>query len=97
MENPILKYQHNPELILENAGHSFRYYGVDREPNQIAIKEIEDFLSDEWEDFHKFCNFKTNKDGTMSIRFLSHWSPMFIGVSYERVDDLFDDGEWDDA
>jgi hypothetical protein len=90
MENPIVKYQHNPELILENAGHMFRYYGVDRESNPVAIKEIEDYLSNIWEDFDKFCNFKTNKDGTMSIRFLSYWSPMFIGVAYERVNDMFD-------
>lgn len=86
MSNPLLKHQDSSNLIIENAGHGYRYYGVDREPNKEVIKEIEDFMSEKLPRyFHRFCNFKTNKDGTKSVRFLAHYSPSFIGVDYLPV------------
>lgn len=88
MSNPILKYQNEPALTLENAGHGYRYYGVNREPNLKAIKEIEAYMNELYSDFYKFCNFKTNKDGTKSIRFLAHYSSSFIGIAYLRVDEI---------
>ena len=81
--NPVLKHQNNPDLLLEDAGHTYRYYGVDRNK---ATEEIEEYLSGIWTGFSHFCNYKTNKDGTKSIRFLCHYSDSFIGVAYERVD-----------
>ena len=91
MSNPLVELQHDPNLILEGAGHSYRYHGVDREPNLAAIEEIEAFMSERYSDFHRFCNFTTNKDGTMSIRFLAYYSPIFIGVAYLRVDEVVKD------
>lgn len=87
--NPIIKHQNTSSLTLEKAGHAFRYYGVDREgANSEPIAEIEAYMEKLYSDFHKFCNFKTNKDGTKSIRFLAHYSPSFIGVAYLRVDEI---------
>lgn len=87
MTNPVLKYQDVSSLLLEGAGQTYCYYGVDRNEHTLPmIQEIETYLSSKWEDFSVFCNYKTNKDGTKSIRFLCHYSDSFIGVAYERLD-----------
>lgn len=81
----LQEYSERPELTLENAGHGYRYYGVDRDINSKAIAEIEEYLKKHIEDFTKFCNFKTNKDGSKSVRYLYMYSPMFEGVGYQEL------------
>ena len=88
MITDLQAHSQNPKLNLQNAGHSYRYFGVDKELNAQAIAEIEEYLKPRIEGFTHFCNFKTNKDGSKSVRYLCMYSPMFQGVGYITLADL---------
>lgn len=86
----IEEYSTKERLTIANAGHCFRYYGVDRESNKKAIAIIEEYMRTRIPDLVMFCNFKPNKDGSVSVRYLSHYSPTFIGVTYIKMKDLME-------
>ena len=91
--NPLIKYQHNLELFIQDAGYGNHYYGVDREVNPTAIAEIEAYIKGIYPEVTRFCNFKLSSDGVPVVRMLSDYNhgsdnPSFIGVSYMPVRDL---------
>lgn len=69
-----------PSLNLVGAGHTYRYFGVDREPNIEDIKVLESILVKWCPDLVSFSNFTGTEPN--KIRVQVRYSPNFTGVHY---------------
>jgi len=76
----VAQLSKKPELIIDSAGHGFRYYGVDRKSNKEDIELLEEILIKWCPDLISFSNFTANTPPRIRIQI--KYSEVFTGVHY---------------
>lgn len=76
----VAELSKNPSLNLKGATHTYRYFGVDREPNIKNIELLESILIKWCPSLVKFSNFTADEPNR--IRIQAKYSDYFTGVHY---------------